>query len=289
MYATAQEIASQPDAWRAATAIDSDGLPVPGERVSVIGCGTSYYMGQAYAKLRETAGEGPTDAQVASEASFARPIDRVVAISRSGTTTEVADAVRAVPSGTPTVAISAVDDSPVVRSAASAIVLGFADERSVVQTRFATATLAMLRARLEEDVEDAITDARAAVAMELPVEPSEFDRFVFLGRGWVVGLANEAALKMREAALAWAESYPAFEYRHGPISLADRRTLVWFMDDADAALVRDVTQTGAVVRRAMLDPMAELVLVQRTALALAAARGLNPDHPRHLSRSVVLS
>jgi fructoselysine-6-P-deglycase FrlB-like protein len=38
-----------------------------------------------------------------------------------------------------------------------------------------------------------------------------------------------------------------------------------------------------------LDPLASLVLAQRTAVALAAARGLDPDRPRHLTRSIVLS
>ena len=289
MHATAEEIATQPEAWRAAIAIGGNGLPAAGERVTVIGCGTSYYIALAYARLRELAGEGQTDAQVASEMSLSRPTDRVVAISRSGTTTEVERALRTLPREVASAAISAVDDSPVVRAAAAATILSFADERSVVQTRFATTTLAMLRARLGHGLEKAITDARTAVGANLPVDPAEFERFVFLGRGWVVGLAHEAALKMREAALAWAESYPALEYRHGPISLADRRTLVWFMNDTDEELVHDVTATGATVRRAGLEPMAELVLIQRTAVALATARGHDPDRPRHLSRSVVLS
>ncbi len=52
-------------------------------------------------------------------------------------------------------------------------------------------------------------------------------RFAFLGAGWTVGLANEAALKLREAAGAWTEAYPAMEYRHGPISANADDTLVW--------------------------------------------------------------
>jgi fructoselysine-6-P-deglycase FrlB-like protein len=49
-----------------------------------------------------------------------------------------------------------------------------------------------------------------------------------------------------------------------------------------------VRATGATVREASLDPMAELVLVHRMAIALAEAKGLDPDHPVHLTRSVVL-
>jgi fructoselysine-6-P-deglycase FrlB-like protein len=289
MDLTAREIASQPDVWEKALGVGGDGLPEPGERISVIGCGTSYYVAQSYSRLRELAGQGVSDACVASEFALSRPMDRVLAISRSGTTTEVVSALQSLPDGVPSAIISAVRESPAVGAASSAIVLEFADERSVVQTRFATATLALLRARLGHDLDGAIAQGRTAVHEQIPVDPSDFDRFVFLGRGWTIGLANEGALKMREAALAWSESYPAFEYRHGPISLADQRTLIWFIGEADARLVRDVTATGATALHAGLDPMVELVLIQRTAVSLAMIKGLDPDHPRNLTRSVVLS
>ena len=46
--------------------------------------------------------------------------------------------------------------------------------------------------------------------------------------------------------------------------------------------------TGASVVENGADPMAALVGIQRAAVALAQARGLDPDRPRHLTRSVVL-
>ena len=61
-------------------------LPSPGERVAVVGCGTSYNMALAYARLREGAGQGVTDAMAASEV-LRRDYDRYLLISRSGTTT----------------------------------------------------------------------------------------------------------------------------------------------------------------------------------------------------------
>jgi fructoselysine-6-P-deglycase FrlB-like protein len=79
------------------------------------------------------------------------------------------------------------------------------------------------------------------------------------------------------------------EYRHGPISLAGPGTLVWHLGRADDDLIRDVQATGATVLLGDLDPMAELILIQRTAVALALARALDPDRPRNLTRSVVLS
>src|SRR3954451_22812814 len=56
------EIISQPDCWRRAVTLAPDSLPAPGERVAVIGCGTSWFVAQSYAQLREAAGHGETDA-----------------------------------------------------------------------------------------------------------------------------------------------------------------------------------------------------------------------------------
>jgi fructoselysine-6-P-deglycase FrlB-like protein len=263
-------------------------LPAPGQRLAIIGCGTSYFIAQAVAAAREAAGQGETDAFVASEMPAGRPYDLVLAISRSGTTTEVVRCLQALPSGVSSLAISAVSGTPVVDAADDAIVLAFADEASIVQTRFATTALALLRAHVGHDLSPAIADAQAILDDALPAEPAEFEHFVFLGHGWTVGLASEAALKFREAGQAWAESYPAMEYRHGPISVAGPGTLVWFVGDADRDLVRDVRATGATVVTRTLDPMAELVALQRGAVALAEAKGLDPDNPQHLTRSVVL-
>ena len=287
----AHEISSQPACWSRATEISgrvAAVLPTPGERVAIVGCGTSWFVAQAAASLRESAGHGPTDAFAASEFPAGRGYDRVVAISRSGTTTEVVRLLETV-SGTRSVAICGVEGAPVADLAHDVVVLGFADERSVVQTRFATTALALLRSNAGGDLGPAIADAERALASPLPVEPESFDHFVSLGRGWTVGLANEAALKMREASNSWAESYPAMEYRHGPVSVAGPSTLVWTLGDVEADVVADVELTGATVVVGALDPMAELVLIQRTAVARAEARGLDPDHPRHLTRSVVLS
>jgi len=244
-------------------------------------------MAQCYAAMRESAGLGHTDAFAASEASTGRDYDRIVAITRSGTTTEVLDVLSRARDRIPTVAITADEATPVVAAAAEVIVLPFADERSVVQTRFATTTLTLLRAHLGHDLTAAIADARVAVAEALP-DAADRGQFTFLGRGWTVGLANEAALKMREASLSWAESYPAMEYRHGPISIGDARSLVWMLGAAPDGLRAEVTATGATWVRSELDPLADLIRAQRLAIAIGHARGLDPDNPRNLSRSVIL-
>jgi len=261
---------------------------MPGARLAVIGCGTSLFMAQAFAAAREAAGAGETDAFPASEVPSGRRYDAVLAISRSGTTTEVVRALELCPDGLSRHVITGVAASPVAGAADRVVVLDFADEESVVQTRFATTTLALLFAHLEMDVEAIARSAQAALEVDFPLEPTSVDSFVFLGRGWTVGLANEAALKLREAALATTEAYPALEYRHGPIALADEQTAIWALGDVGDDLLDDVRATGASVIATGNHPLADLVVIQRLAVALARSRGLDPDQPRNLSRSVVL-
>jgi fructoselysine-6-P-deglycase FrlB-like protein len=285
------EIAAQPELWRRSAGLVAglaDALPAAGEQVAVVGCGTSLYIAQAWAALREAAGHGPTDAFPASEPRAARGYDAVVVISRSGTTTEVLRYIEGldVPR---TVAITTDSASPLAGAVDRTVALEFADEEAVVQTRFATCALALARAHLGESLERAARDGETALAAPLPVDPAGVAQWVLLGRGWTVGLAAEAALKLREAAQAWSEHYPALEFRHGPISAATEATVVWSLGPLDEDLRADIEPTGATLVEPPLDPMASLVLAQRTAVALARARGLDPDRPRHLARSVILS
>jgi fructoselysine-6-P-deglycase FrlB-like protein len=286
------EIASQPALWAEAAALAEGAtasLPRHGERVAVIGCGTSWFMAMCYAVLREAAGQGWTDAFPASELPRDRTYDRVLAISRSGTTTEIIEALGALRGRVPSVAITGDPATPIAHVAQELVTLEAADERSVVQTRFATTALALLRASLGEDLAGVVRDARTA--LDIPVEPYlAATQVSFLGSGWTVGLAHEAALKMREAAQAWTEAYPAAEYRHGPVSVAEPGRLTWMLGEAPAGLADEVRATGATfVHHDALDPMAALIVAQRTAVALALRHGLDPDQPRHLTRSVILT
>ncbi|TDT38953.1 SIS domain-containing protein [Streptomyces sp. BK208] len=286
------ELNSQPECWARAAAQAADhtpALPAAGERVAIVGCGTSYFMAQAAAALREDAGLGETDAFAASEFPRGRAYDRVVALTRSGTTTEVLALLAELKGRTRTVALTADPGTPVMTAADDLVVLDFADERSVVQTRFATTALTLLRAHLGLHTDAVVADARTALAAELPEGLVERTQFTFLGRGWTVGLANEAGLKMREASLSWTEAYPAMEYRHGPISISTAGTATWMFGEAPEGLADQVRETGAMWVPGELDPLAELVRAQRLAVAVAAARGLDPDRPRHLTRSVILA
>jgi fructoselysine-6-P-deglycase FrlB-like protein len=289
---TETEIASQPACWRRAAALAADVaglLPAPGERVAVAGCGTSWFMAQAYAAAREAGGQGETDAFAASEMPLGRHYDRVLVLSRSGTTTEIGQLLGRLAGQVPTVAITAVPGTPVADAADAVITLDFADEESVVQTRFATTELALLRTHLGEDIGAVAQDAERVLAEPLPAVLTRARQFTFLGTGWTYGLASEAALKLREAVRMWTEAYPAMEYRHGPAAVTGEGSVVWLLGAVPAGLAEDVAAAGGVAWRRDIDPMAELVRVQMLAAALARARGLDPDRPRNLTRSVILT
>ena len=285
-----RELATQPEMWsRAAALVDErKALPAMGARVAVVGCGTSWFMAQSYAALRERGGHGITDAYAASEAFIDRDYDAVIAITRSGTTTEVLELLEHVRGTVRTIGIVGDPNTPLVDQADDVIALPFADEQSVVQTRFATTALAFLRASLGENLEQAIADAQTAVAEELTENLITADQYTYLGTGWTIGLAHEAALKMREASQSWTESYPAKEYRHGPLAIAAPGRVTWMFGTAPQSLAADIAATGAHVENSTLDGMADLVRAQRVALERARRAGLNPDQPRNLSRSVIL-
>jgi fructoselysine-6-P-deglycase FrlB-like protein len=296
-YRTEAEIATQPECWRRAAAMVPEVaglLPTAGERVAVAGCGTSWFMAQAYAAAREAAELGETDAFAASEMPPGRRYDRVVALTRSGTTTEILRLLARLDGSAPTVTITADPSAPAAAAADAVICLDFADEESVVQTRFATTELALLLAHLGTDIEPAAVAAERVLAEPLPQALLRGTQFTFLGTGWTCGLASEAALKLREAAGMWTEAYPAMEFRHGPIAVTGPGSVVWMLGQAPDGLAAEVAAAGGLawpVARAGLGehPLAELVRVQMVAAAIARSSGRDPDRPRNLTRSVILS
>ncbi|MSV87890.1 MAG: SIS domain-containing protein [Actinobacteria bacterium] len=261
-------------------------MPVKGERIAVVGCGSSWFMAMSYAALREAAGQGESDVYAGSEFNYDRKYDRIVAISRSGTTTEIVELLER--TKTPTVVLTGVADSPVSQHATSTISMPFADEKSVLQTRWATSALALFRAHLGEDIEKLAQDAEVALAEDLG-DLVKMNQITYLGRGWTIGLAHEAALKTRESSQFWSEAYPALDYRHGPLSVAEPGRAVWSFGALDARLTADIQATGALLETSTLDPMAHLIKAQRVAVTIAKNRGFNPDYPRNLTRSIVLA
>src|SRR5437763_102770 len=262
-----------------------------------LGCGSSYCIALAAAALYEEARGVPAQGIMASEYR-PRPGWTHVAISRTGKTTELVDAMRrARETGARVALVGGEPGAPAQDQADVVLPLEFAPEQGVIQTRFISAATLALRlliggAGARQRLGDLPGRVEQGLAAFDPASLASFGHVVFLGRGWRHGLALLAALNLQETTLVVPEGHQTLEYRHGPIASADAGTLVWCFDPpsdaASAAVLDDVRRTGATVRCTDDDPLVAAAQAQPVAVRLAEARGVDPDVPRHLSRAIVL-
>ncbi len=286
-----QEIVSQPELWRRILGMDDQlnkFFHETGGPLALVGCGTSFYIAGAISKLREDLGFGVSDPFQASEIYSERRYPWVLAISRSGTTTEVLDALRGLKSKTRCMLITANANSSMLDNCERSLIIDFADESSIVQTRFATCALMVARRYFGQEMEDVIKQCDIVFSKKHEDLLVGVEKIVFLGRGWAAYIAGEAALKMTECAGFPCNYYPSMEFRHGPMSAIDDSTLVWAIGPQDDELIADIEGTGAKYEGGTLDPIVELVRVQLQAESQARRVGRDPDRPPFLNRSVIL-
>lgn len=179
--------------------------------------------------------------------------------------------------------------APVWAAADGTVTFGFAYDRSIAQTQFATGALMPPRAHLGEDTAAPLAQVGEAVSRPWPEGAAERGQFTLLGRRWTVGLAEEAALELREAVGAGTEAYPAMEYRHEPISVIGPGGVVCNFGVADEEHVADAQRTGALVVRFDGDPLVDLEHAHRLAVELATSRGRDRDRRGNLTRLVILA
>jgi glucosamine--fructose-6-phosphate aminotransferase (isomerizing) len=295
-------------------------------RIVITGAGSSLYIAQVAAAAMRTHCRLPAEAAPLSEVLL-RPdavfgpdelADQpVVVVSRSGSTTEAVEVVKAAMArGQHTIAVTCRPGSPLAQQADATLAVPEGDEQAIVMTRSfaAQATLLMrLGARLGGPRFAADLDALPVHwagltpfierAFELAwTDPS---RVVVLGGGAAYGLANEAVLKLTETSQVPASAFHPLEFRHGPISVCEPGVLVVGIlgGEAAAAERRVVSESAALGATtwvlgpegpgAELDEIARLPLVlhvlQALALGVAVRRGRDPEVPRHLGQVVVIA
>lgn len=276
---TRQEILEQSAAWHAALAEArrrADAVRTFWQGggfldVVLVGCGSTHYLALALAPfvqsllpVRSARVAPASELLLFPEAVVPRDGKPVlVAISRSGRTTETVQAVRAFRErgAGPVWAFTCYEDSPLAQESDLALVVPEAKEQSVVQTRSFTSLLLLAQtcmwmlARGEPPMEalpslgeSLLTEHREAVAKL--GEDLTLERFFFLGSGPQYGLACEAALKMKEMTLSHAEAFHFMEFRHGPMSLVDGATLVVGLlsetaRDYEVEVLREMRDLGA--------------------------------------------
>jgi glucosamine--fructose-6-phosphate aminotransferase (isomerizing) len=243
-----------------------------------------------------------------------------LAISQSGASPDLLAAARAArSSGALVVALVNAENSPLAGIADYVVPLHAGREASVAATKSFIASMSAIAYLVGRWMQDAeLEDALAAVPGQLAqawqlewsdaIEPLKAAENLFVvGRGLGLGIAQEAALKLKETCGLHAEAFSSAELRHGPIALARRGFPVLAFAQADEtrgdveSLARELVRVGAQVLVAGSDvpgaialpvihahPALEpLLLIQsfyRFAEALAGARGCDPDRPPHLRK-----
>ncbi len=249
----------------------------------------------------------------------------VIAISQSGRSADVGDVVaEARKQGALTVALTNDPSSPLAERSAHVLPLGAGEEKSVAATKTFTASLAVLATLVagwgqNKDLARALPRLPGAVSNVLDQEAAikalarkhaKREPWVVTTRGYMLGVADEAALKLKETCYAAANSISAAELLHGPIAALDKRTTVLLLlppgrsrpglidlrvqlrnrsvptltfafgdDPGDVAVNSGLPET--------LAPVAAATAVHLFAYHLSVARRLNPDHPRGLQKVTV--
>ena len=246
----------------------------------------------------------------------------VLGLSQSGASPDIVQSLEAATQGgAATIAIVNHTDSPLALAAAHVLSQRAGEERSVAATKSfmltcvvlarlvatwrADASLLAALESLPERLEAAIATDWAATIDLLAQATSLY----VLGRGPILPIAGEAALKLKETSYLHAEAFSSAEVRHGPKAVIDRAfpLLAIATDDAGGddttAFAVEVEAAGGTVISAtpahqgpglhvqlppplhpLLDPITAIAAFYPMAAHLAEARGHDPDNPRGLKK-----
>ena len=234
-----------------------------------------------------------------------------IAISQSGASPDLlASAEAAKARGALVVALVNQPGSPLAELADHVVPLSAGPETSIAATKSYIATLSALLSLVVEwsgdwaDAEalpDLLDHAWALDWSPLVDALTAATSLYVVGRGIGLGVAQEAALKLKEVCGLHAEALSAAEIRHGPMALVGPGfpVLLFRQNDESAAgidaLAADLKAMGATVLTAgaelpaieaapEVEPILQVQSFYRAAEALAFARGLDPDSPPHLAK-----
>ncbi len=243
-----------------------------------------------------------------------------LAISQSGKSPDLLAATeRARASGAFVIALCNTPGSPLSQMAHHAVDLHAGAETSVAATKSYIASLSAIVHLVASWTQsgELLESLRAAPALleqswsldwrdALAVLQPAANLFV-VGRGYGLGIAQEAALKFKETCGLHAEAFSSAEVQHGPMALVRRgfpvlafsqsdetragiETLARDFLDREAAVLLAGAQVSGAVRlpvitsHPVIEPMLMIQSFYRLAAALATARGFNPDVPPHLRK-----
>ncbi|HUV15904.1 MAG TPA: SIS domain-containing protein [Pelolinea sp.] len=248
----------------------------------------------------------------------------LIAVSRSGSTTETVEAVKQFKKNQLgfVIAITNYGNQPLAGLADLAIVIPEGQEVSIAQTRsfssmfIASSALPIMVSGRKDLLEkmhilpktgEALIKKYETVAREFG-ENLSLDCFYFLGSGARYGLASEANLKMKEMSLTHSEPFYFLEFRHGPMSMVNKNTaVIGLLSEKNRSYEDDVLNEmkalgGHVITLAennadisfnsgleeMIRNIFYLPALQIMAFYRSISKGLDPDRPNNLSSVIHL-
>lgn len=269
---TKRAIASQPE-WLAR--VPTDRRFPDGARLVFTGCGTSFHAAM-------TGGEAVPALELAQRPE--RDADLLVLVSHEGETPLTLAAAEAWRG--PKWLVTGQADGPIAELCDEVVVCTPEIEESWCHTVSYTCAVATLAALRGEDV--GWLPGAVAEALEAPLPRfGEQERFLVAGAGRDFPTAHEAVLKLREGAWVAAEPYETEQLLHGYLAAVDESVRVFVLEGEGLAAER-ADAAAAALRELGCDvdllptrhPVVDIVLFQRLAVAIADARGREPDRIR---------
>ena len=269
---TRRAIAAQPE-WLAQ--VPTDKRFPDDARLLFTGCGTSFHAAM-------TGGDAVQALELALRPE--READLLVLVSHEGETPLTLEAAR-VWRG-PRWLVTGRADGPIAELCDEVVVCTPEIETSWCHTASYTCAVAAIAALLGEDVSWLAAAVEEALANDLPLVRDQ-ERFLVAGAGRELATAHEAVLKLREGAWVAAEAYETEQHLHGYLAAVDESVRAFVLEGEGLAAER-AGAAAAALRELGCDvdllptrhPVVDIVLFQRLTVALAEARGREPDRIR---------
>lgn len=264
---TRRAVEAQP-AWLRAVPTDRR-LP-EGASVVHTGCGTSYHAAQT----------GGWAVQALEAVLRPPPADVMVCVSHEGGTALTMEAERMF--GGDVWLVTGNPDGEIAQFVDEVVVCTPEIERSWCHTASYTSAVAAIAALHGEDISDLPGAVEAALTRD--VEAFEEDRVFVVGAGRDWPTAQEATLKLREGAWVDASAYETEQILHGYFAAVDGSVRAYVLEGegraaeraADAATALETL--GCRVELVPTEhPVVDIVRFHLLTLAVAEARGIDPD------------
>lgn len=298
-----------------------------------IGSGTSYHACLTASYIFSKIARMHVNVVLASEFSnyehFLKPRTLIFAVSQSGETADVLEAVKTAKAiGSKVISIVNVVGSSLSRVSDAFLSLNAGPEICVLATKSYTSQLALftllayaLVDKYEEGKEkltylwNVIYQLTSSTAREKIRELAEKlvnkDHIFLIGRGLQYSTALEAALKIKEVSYIHAEAFAGGELKHGTIALIENGTpcIVFVSEENEKEILSNAMEIksrgGYIVgisskNNEIFDfwiktpeannenPIVQIIPIQILAYQLAVLKGLDPDRPRNLAKSVTV-